>query len=152
MTFVFPQELTSLVGRCGRQLTGFDVQDMEGLFSKQFGEETRELIGPNDIEEIFGQIDQTMEISTEQLEQETEAIRVGAEVNDIKSPDEVIAEAGENEQSIKSSDEVVTGSEGAGGAAATDGSADASSAGNGQPAIDEADGDESKISSKKGLE
>ncbi|ADE02693.1 SPFH domain-containing protein [Haloferax volcanii] len=151
-TFVLPQELTSLVGRYGKQLTGSDVQDMEGLSSKQFDEETRELIGLDDIEEILGQIDQAAEMNVEQLEQEAEAIKAGAEVNDIKSPDEVIAEADEDEQPIKSSDEVVAESEGAGDAAATDGSADANSAGNGQPAADEADDDESEISFEKDLE
>ncbi|ELK53783.1 stomatin-prohibitin-like protein, partial [Haloferax sp. BAB-2207] len=151
-TFVLPQELTSLVGRYGKQLTGSDVQDMEGLSSKQFDEETRELIGLDDIEEILGQIDQAAEMNVEQLEQEAEAIKAGAEVNDIKSPDEVIAEADEDEQPIKSSDEVVAESEGAGDAAATDGSADANSAGNGQPAADEGDDDESEMSFEKDLE
>jgi len=154
-TFVLPQELTSLVGRYGKQLTGSDVQDMEGLSSKQFDEETRELIGLDDIEEILGQIDQAAEMNVEQLEQEAEAIKAGAEVNDIKSPDEVIAEADEDEQPIKSSDEVVGESEGAGDAAATDGSADANSAGNGQPAADaadEGDDDENDMSFEKDLE
>ncbi|WP_148413066.1 SPFH domain-containing protein [Haloferax sp. KTX1] len=153
-TFVLPQELTSLVGRYGKQLTGSDVQDMEGLSSKQFDEETRELIGLDDIEEILGQIDEAAEMNVEQLEQEAEAIKAGAEVNDIKSPDEVIAEADENETPIKSSDEVVAESEGAD--AAADESADATSAGNGQPAADagdEDDGDdESEMSFEKDLE
>ncbi len=58
-TFVLPQELTSLVGRYGKQLTGSDVQDMEGL-EQQFDEETRELIGLDDIEEILGQIERKL--------------------------------------------------------------------------------------------
>ena len=155
-TFVLPQELTSLVGRYGKQLTGSDVQDMEGLSSKQFDEETRELIGLDDIEEILGQIDQAAEMDVEQLEQEAEAIKAGAEVNDIKSPDEIIAEADEDEQPIKSSDEVVAENEGADGAA--DESADAASAGNGQPTTDAAnegdgdDDDESEMSFEKDLE
>ncbi|ELZ92767.1 SPFH domain-containing protein [Haloferax sulfurifontis] len=153
-TFVLPQELTSLVGRYGKQLTGSDVQDTEGLSSKQFDEETRELIGLDDIEEILGQIDQAAEMDVEQLEQEAEAIKAGAEVNDIKSPDEVIAEADESETPIKSSDEVVAESEGADGAA--DESADANSAGNGQPATDAGDDgdgdDESEMSFEKDLE
>ncbi|POG57339.1 SPFH domain-containing protein [Haloferax marisrubri] len=153
-TFVLPQELTSLVGRYGKQLTGSDVQDMEGLSSKQFDEETRELIGLDDIEEILGQIDQAAEMDVEQLEQEAEAIKAGAEVNDIKSPDEVIAEADEDEEPIKSSDEVVAESEGAGDAAATDESASTNTAGNGQPATDADDGDddENEMSFEKDLE
>ncbi|SEK42519.1 SPFH domain-containing protein [Haloferax larsenii] len=108
-TFVLPQELTSLLGRYGKQLTGSDVKDAESLSSLEFDEETRELIGLDDIEQILGQIDQAAEMDVEQLEQEAEAIKAGAEVNNIKSPDEVIAEADEeDEQSIKSADEVVS--------------------------------------------
>ncbi|MFC5367729.1 SPFH domain-containing protein [Salinirubrum litoreum] len=51
-TFVLPQELTSLLGRYGQQLSGSDVQDSAGLDSKQFDEETREMLGLDDIEEI----------------------------------------------------------------------------------------------------
>ncbi|WP_396610377.1 SPFH domain-containing protein [Haloferax sp. S1W] len=107
-TFVLPQELTSLLGRYGKGLTGSDVKDAESLSSLEFDEETRELIGLDDIEEILGQIDQAAEMDVEQLEQEAEAIKAGAEVNTIKSPDEVIAEADkEDEQDIKPADEVV---------------------------------------------
>ena len=51
-TFVLPQELTSLVGRYGNALTGSDVQDKEGLSSNEFDEETRELLGLDDIDDI----------------------------------------------------------------------------------------------------
>ncbi|MFB6109166.1 MAG: phosphoesterase, partial [Haloplanus sp.] len=44
-TFVLPQELTSLVGRYGKHLTGSDVRESEGLDSVTFDEETRELLG-----------------------------------------------------------------------------------------------------------
>ncbi|AZH24968.1 SPFH domain-containing protein [Haloplanus aerogenes] len=91
-TFVLPQELTSLVGRYGKQLTGSDVQDMEGLDSLGFDDETRELIGLDDIEEILGQIDEAAEMDIEELEQEAEAIKSGAGT-DIKSADEVVQEA-----------------------------------------------------------
>jgi regulator of protease activity HflC (stomatin/prohibitin superfamily) len=91
-TFVLPQELTSLVGRYGKQLTGSDVQDSEGLDSLAFDEETRELIGLDDIEEILGQIDEAAEMDIEELEQEAEAIKSGAGA-DIKSADEVVQEA-----------------------------------------------------------
>jgi regulator of protease activity HflC (stomatin/prohibitin superfamily) len=95
-TFVLPQELTSLVGRYGKQLTGSDVQDVAGLDSLEFDDETRELIGLDDIEEILGQIDEAAEMDVEELEQEAEAIKAGAGT-DIKSPDEVIQEADEGE-------------------------------------------------------
>jgi regulator of protease activity HflC (stomatin/prohibitin superfamily) len=104
-TFVLPQELTSLVGRYGKQLTGSDVQDSEGLSSMEFDEETRELIGLDDIEEILGQIDSAAEMDVQQLEQEAEAIKAGEGV-DMKSADEIIEEANEEDQ-IKSADEVV---------------------------------------------
>ncbi|WP_410765375.1 SPFH domain-containing protein [Haloferax sp. DFSO60] len=105
-TFVLPQELTSLLGRYGKQLTGSDVQDMEGLSSMSFDEETRELIGLDDIEEILGQIDEAAEMNVEQLEQEAQAIKSGAEVEGIKSASDVIAEANDDD-TMKSADEVV---------------------------------------------
>jgi len=49
-TFVLPQELTSLVGRYGKALSGSDVQEMEGLEAKAFDEETEKLLGLEDIE------------------------------------------------------------------------------------------------------
>jgi regulator of protease activity HflC (stomatin/prohibitin superfamily) len=91
-TFVLPQELTSLVGRYGKQLTGSDVQDSEGLDSLAFDDETRELIGLDDIEEILGQIDEAAEMDVEELEQEAEAIKSGSKP-DIKSADEVVNSA-----------------------------------------------------------
>ena len=51
-TFILPQELTSLLGRYGQQLSGSDVQDSEGLASQQFDAETREMLGLDDIEAI----------------------------------------------------------------------------------------------------
>ncbi|WP_129114842.1 SPFH domain-containing protein [Halegenticoccus tardaugens] len=93
-TFVLPQELTSLVGRYGKQLSGSDVQEAEGLESQTFDAETREMLGLDDIEEILGQIDEAAEMDVEQLEQEAEAIKAGEGV-EIKSADEVIDEAEE---------------------------------------------------------
>ena len=52
-TFVLPQELTSLLGRYGRQLSGSDVQDAAGLDSGTFDDETRELLGLDDVEGIL---------------------------------------------------------------------------------------------------
>jgi regulator of protease activity HflC (stomatin/prohibitin superfamily) len=105
-TFLLPQELTSLLGRYGKSLTGSDVQEMAGLDSQDFDEETRELIGLDDIEEIIGQIDQAAEMDVEQLEQEAQAVKEGDV--DIKSADEVIAEADEEDAgSIKDPDEVI---------------------------------------------
>jgi regulator of protease activity HflC (stomatin/prohibitin superfamily) len=51
-TFLLPQELTSLLGRYGKSLTGSDVQQQAGLDSNDFDEEVRELIGLDDIDDI----------------------------------------------------------------------------------------------------
>ena len=56
-TFVLPQELTSLLGRYGRGLTGSDVQESAGLESLEFDTETRELIGLDDIGEIIAAVE-----------------------------------------------------------------------------------------------
>ncbi|SMO58824.1 SPFH domain-containing protein [Halorubrum cibi] len=56
-TFVLPQELTSLVGRYGKALSGSDVQQMDGLEGKEFDEETEQLLGLDDIESALEQLD-----------------------------------------------------------------------------------------------
>ena len=76
-TFILPQELTSLIGRYGKQLTGSDVQESEGLEGKEFDDETRKMLGLDDIDEILGEIDQAAEMDIEQLEQEAEQIKAG---------------------------------------------------------------------------
>ena len=92
-TFVLPQEMTSLLSRYGKHLTGSDVAAqtdvLEGL---DFDEETREMLGLDDIEEILGQIDEEAEMDVEEMEAEAEAIKTGADPTDIRDPDEVIAE------------------------------------------------------------
>jgi regulator of protease activity HflC (stomatin/prohibitin superfamily) len=95
-TFVLPQELSSLLGRYGKQLTGSDVQEQAGLDSLEFDEETRGMLGLDDIDEILGQIDQAAEMDVEQMEKEAEAIKAGNVDADIKSADEVVAEADES--------------------------------------------------------
>ncbi|QCJ47517.1 MULTISPECIES: SPFH domain-containing protein [Haloprofundus] len=139
-TFILPQELTSLVGRYGKQLTGSDVQEQAGLDSLDFDEETREMLGLDDIEEILGQIDQAAEMDVQQLEQEAQAVKAG-DAGDIKSADEVIQEANaEDEADIKDADEVIEETDGpSGDARAADGdAADAKSA----ETSDEADEEE----------
>ena len=102
-TFVLPQELTSLLGRYGRQLTDSDVQESAGLDSLEFDSETRELLGLDDIEEILGQIDAATEMDVEELEQEAEAIKQGGGV-DIQSPDEVVEEVDAGEAAVPEAD------------------------------------------------
>ncbi|MFD1599645.1 SPFH domain-containing protein [Halobellus rarus] len=77
-TFVIPQELTSLVGRYGKQLTGSDVAgDGQQLDSLSFDAETRELIGLDDIKEILGEIDKAAQMDVEDLEQQARAVKDG---------------------------------------------------------------------------
>jgi len=52
-TFVLPQEVTSLLGRYGRSLSGGAVSDAEGLESLEFDEATREMLGLDDIGEAL---------------------------------------------------------------------------------------------------
>ena len=92
-TFVLPQELSSLIGRYGKHLTGSDVKaDGEVLDSLDFDQETREMLGPDDIEEILGQIDEEAEVDLSEMEEEAKAVKTGADAADIKDADEVIEE------------------------------------------------------------
>ncbi|SDJ21542.1 Regulator of protease activity HflC, stomatin/prohibitin superfamily [Halovenus aranensis] len=79
-TFVLPQELTSLVSRYGRHLQGGDLKQngnvLEGL---EFDEETREMLGLDDIEEILAQFDET-DIGGPESEQPEPDIRDAEEV------------------------------------------------------------------------
>ncbi|WP_096390760.1 SPFH domain-containing protein [Halopenitus persicus] len=94
-TFVLPQELTSLVGRYGKHLSGSDAAtDAEPLDALEFDAETRQLLGLDDIDEILGQIDEAAEMNVEELEQEAEAIKSG-DTGSIRSADEVIQEMDE---------------------------------------------------------
>ena len=82
-TFVIPQELTSLVGRYGKHLTGGDVAaNGHQLESLAFDDEARELIGLDDITEILGEIDQAAELDVEVLEQQARAVKDGAPEGD----------------------------------------------------------------------
>ncbi|WP_424019957.1 SPFH domain-containing protein [Halorientalis pallida] len=65
-TFVLPQELSSLVGRYGKHLTGSDVQTGgEGsLESLDFDAETREMLGLDDIAATLEELDTNVERPT----------------------------------------------------------------------------------------
>ncbi|AHF98788.1 phosphoesterase [Halostagnicola larsenii XH-48] len=92
-TFVLPQELTSMVGRYGKHLTGSDVEsDGTELDSLEFDEETRELIGLDDIAEIIGEIDEEAEMDLEAMEKQAQAIKEGKDAGTISDPDDVIEE------------------------------------------------------------
>ncbi|MCU4742732.1 SPFH/Band 7/PHB domain protein [Halobacteria archaeon AArc-m2/3/4] len=80
-TFVLPQELTSMVGRYGKHLSGSDVSIGDGqLESLEFDDETRELIGLDDIAEMIGEIDAEAEVDLEAMEQQAKAIQEGKDV------------------------------------------------------------------------
>lgn len=95
-TFVLPQEVTSLVGRYGKHLTGSDVSVGDGqLDSLDFDDETRELIGLDDIEEMLGQIDEEAELDVEKMEEQAQAVKEGEAGADIRDPDEIVDEMDE---------------------------------------------------------
>ncbi|MFC5135953.1 MULTISPECIES: SPFH domain-containing protein [Haloferacaceae] len=94
-TFVLPQELTSLVGRYGKALSGSDVQQMDGLEGLEFDDDTRKMLGLDDIDEILGQIDEAAQMDVEELEKEAEAVKSGDAGSNIRSADEVIQEMDE---------------------------------------------------------
>ena len=96
-TSVLPQELTSLVGRYGKALSGSDVQEMEGLDGKEFDADTRKMLGLDDIDEILGQIEESAEMNVEELEKEAEAVKAGDAGASIRSADEVIQEMDDEE-------------------------------------------------------
>jgi len=85
-TFVLPQELTSLVGRYGKALSGSDVQEMEGLDGKEFDADTRKMLGLDDIDEILGQIEESAEMDVEELEKEAEAVKAGGAARTSSRP------------------------------------------------------------------
>lgn len=98
-TYLLPQELTSLVGRYGKHLSGSDVaEDAAELDSLDFDADTRELIGLDDIDEMLGQIGETAEMDVDEIDEideideEAQAIREGDETPDIKESNEVIEE------------------------------------------------------------
>lgn len=104
-TFVLPQELTSMLGRYSRHLTGSDVREVEqDLDSLEFDPETRELLGLDDIEEILGQIDEAADLDVDQLEQEAQAVKSGS-VEDIRSAEEVIEEMDEGDLDVETEEE-----------------------------------------------
>lgn len=82
-----------MLGRYGKHLTGSDVKVGDGqLETKGFDEETREMLGLDDIEEILGQIEEESEPDVEAMEEQAQAIKEGEDPANIQDPDEVIQE------------------------------------------------------------
>jgi regulator of protease activity HflC (stomatin/prohibitin superfamily) len=76
--FVLPQELTSLVGRYGKHLQGSDAKENgHVLTTGEFDEETRTLLGLDDIEGMLGEIDDQAEIDLEEMEQAAQEVKEG---------------------------------------------------------------------------
>ncbi len=86
-TFVLPQELSSLLGRYGKHLTGSDVADGTTLTSQDFDTETREMLGLDDIDELADGIQMNGDAAADA---EIEAI---AEADDNVAESEVMREA-----------------------------------------------------------
>jgi regulator of protease activity HflC (stomatin/prohibitin superfamily) len=79
-TFVLPQEMTSLLGRYGKRLTGSDVGGGAGLESLSFDEETRELLGLDSIEQLAaGDGDLELDLEMESADIETGELEEGLE-------------------------------------------------------------------------
>lgn len=94
-TFILPQELSSLLGRYGKHLTGSDIKvDDAQLESLEFDEETRALLGLDNIEELIGQIDEEAEMDLEEMEEAARAIKEGVDQS-AKEAEDVIAEMDE---------------------------------------------------------
>jgi regulator of protease activity HflC (stomatin/prohibitin superfamily) len=92
-TFILPQEVSSLLGRYGKQLTDSDMAEpTEGLESLDFDSETRELLGLDDIDEILQEIGDSVDVDMADMEEEAQAVSEGATPSDIKSAEEVIEE------------------------------------------------------------
>ena len=103
--FVLPQELTSLVGRYGKHLQGADAKEnghvLEGL---EFDEETREMLGLDDIQEILGELENEDEIvDLEEMEEEAKKVKQGDTTADIQDPDDLLD--GEGSDQFNASDD-----------------------------------------------
>jgi regulator of protease activity HflC (stomatin/prohibitin superfamily) len=88
-TYVLPQEVSSLLGRYGKHLTGSNVAgDGQTLESLEFDSETQEMLGLDDISELAEGIQMNGE------ESEIEAI---AQADDNQAESEVLEQADDNQ-------------------------------------------------------
>lgn len=97
--FVLPQELSSMVGRYGKHLTGSDIETVPGtLDSLDFDDDTRDLLGLDSIEDTLNQLETDADdVDLEAMEKEAEAVKQGDIDADIADPDDVIDQAGDDE-------------------------------------------------------
>jgi regulator of protease activity HflC (stomatin/prohibitin superfamily) len=79
-TFVLPQELTSLLGRHGKHLSGTDHGVPATLDSNGFDDETREILGLDDIADIAAGVESDVEMTSIEIEEAVdEAVEGGPE-------------------------------------------------------------------------
>lgn len=77
--YIIPQEMSSLLGRYGKHLTGSDVEDHDTeLESLEFDSDTRKMLGLDNIDELIGDIDKEVEKAESTAEE------------DIEDPDAVV--------------------------------------------------------------
>ncbi|GAA0225021.1 SPFH domain-containing protein [Haladaptatus pallidirubidus] len=73
-TFVLPQELSSLVGRYGKHLSGSDVRDNGAMLeSNEFDPETEKMLGLDDIDEMLAELDNDVDDITHTPKTEPES-------------------------------------------------------------------------------
>ncbi len=107
-TYVLPQEVSSLLGRYGKHLTGSTVAgDGEQLESKGFDTETQEMLGLDDIEGLTAGIE-VDDTSDGHAGSEIDAIQeADAEIEAIREADDNVAES----ETIREADDNVAESE-----------------------------------------
>ena len=105
-TFVLPQELTSLVGRYGKALSGSDVQQMEGLESKAFDEETERLLGLDDIEASLEQLDSVADDDLRTDERRDADVAGAAAMGDGEISDPDVPEADIPDPDVPGADDI----------------------------------------------
>jgi len=105
-TFVLPQELTSLVGRYGKALSGSDVQQMEGLESKAFDKETERLLGLDDIEASLEQLDSVADDDLRTDERRDADVAGAAAMGDGEISDPDVPEADIPDPDVPGADDI----------------------------------------------
>jgi len=78
-TFVLPQELTSLLGRYGKHLSGTDLGVPATLDTNDFDSETREMLGLDDIADIAAGVESDVEMTSIEIEEAVDEVVEDAE-------------------------------------------------------------------------
>lgn len=97
--FVIPQELSSLVGRYGKHLSGSDVESAENtLDSLEFDQETEEMLGLDDIEKIVEGLEEEVDEVASDPNSEAEIADPDSVVDaeDVSISDEGTSESNSN--------------------------------------------------------